>query len=101
MIHRCQRKLLQEATLEGNIFFSQELKDCGTDIWSKDRSGMSGWQWKEVCPRAKGGDLVAEKNEMFGEGQGCQTSKEGVGIPDEWEPREKPEFEWLLLPLVL
>lgn len=72
---------MQEATLEGNIFFSQELKDCGTDIWSKDRSGMSGWQWKEVCPRAKGGDLVAEKNEMFGEGAGLPNQQGGGGDP--------------------
>ena len=61
---------------------------------------MSGWQWKEVGPGARGWSVAAEKNEVFGEGEGCKTGKQRMGILDE-EPRGEPEFEWLLLLLAL
>lgn len=61
---------------------------------------MSGWQWKEVCPGARGWNIAAEKDEVLGEGEGCKPGKQRMGILEE-EPRDKLEFEWLLRLLVL
>ena len=103
MARRCQRKMLQEANHSGReFFFFHQLEDWNTKLFKRQKWDV--WVVRDRGQSAQeqeGGTQQLRKMRCFGGWGGRQTSKQRVGILDEWETEEKPEFRGGLSLLLL